>query len=72
MPSVSQAQQQAAAIAKHHPEKLYKRNRAMLRMSKADLSEFARTKHKGLPENKKQLRKLAELRRKRRRRNGRN
>jgi len=36
----------AAAIAEHHPEKLYKRNRAMLKMSHAQLHDYA-TKRKG-------------------------
>ena len=37
------------AIAKHTPSKLYKKNRGLLKMSKADLHEFATTKEKGLP-----------------------
>lgn len=38
------------AIAEHHPEKLYKRNKGLKEMSKAQLSEFAETKEKKLPE----------------------
>ena len=53
MPAKSKAQRQAMAIAKHHPKKLYKRNRAMLKMSKADLHKYAKTKEKGLPHKKK-------------------
>ena len=49
MPAPSKAMRQASAIAKHHPEKLYKRNRGLLKMSKEDLSDFAETKEKGLP-----------------------
>ncbi len=49
MPAPSKAMRQASAIAKHHPEKLYKRNRGLLKMSKEDLSDFASTKEKGLP-----------------------
>ncbi len=37
------------AIAEHHPEKLYKRNRGLLKMSKQQLHDFASTKEKGLP-----------------------
>ena len=45
----SKVQRRAMAIAEHHPEKLYKRNRGMLKMSKSELSEFASHKEKGLP-----------------------
>lgn len=53
MPAKSKAQQQLFAIALHHPGKLYKRNRAVAKMSKSDLREFAETKHTGLPKRKK-------------------
>jgi len=49
MPAVSKKQQIAMAIAKHAPGKLYKRNRGLLKMSKEQLSDFARTKRKKLP-----------------------
>lgn len=49
MPADSKAQQQVMAIALHHPEKLHKKNRGLLNMSKADLRDFASTKRKGLP-----------------------
>ena len=39
------------AIAQHHPEKLYARNRGMLSMSKGQLHDFAATPEKGLPEH---------------------
>ena len=45
MPAKSEKQRIAAAIAKHQPEKLYKRNRGLLKMSKKDLSDYAR-RHK--------------------------
>lgn len=48
MPARSKVQRQVAAIAEHHPSKLYKRNRGMLKMSKGDLHKFAATKEKGL------------------------
>lgn len=37
----SEDQRIAAAIAKHHPSKLYKRNRGMLKMSNKQLHEFS-------------------------------
>ncbi len=53
MPAKTKKVRRAAAIAEHEPEKLYKRNRGMLKMSKNQLSDFARTKEKGLPVSKK-------------------
>ena len=44
MPAKSKAQQQVMAIAEHEPEKLYKRNRGLLKMTKGQLHEFASTK----------------------------
>lgn len=48
MPSRSQVQQIAMAIAEHHPEKLYKRNRGLLKMSHSQLHDFAATPRSGL------------------------
>jgi len=45
------------AIAAHEPEKLYQRNKAALSMTKAQLSDFASTKEKGLPRKKRKKRK---------------
>jgi hypothetical protein len=53
MPSKSKKQRRAMAIAEHHPEKLYKRNKGLKKMSKEQLHEFATTKEKGLPVKKK-------------------
>jgi hypothetical protein len=53
MPATSKAMRQATAIAEHHPEKLYKRNRSLLRMTHRQLHDFAATSEKGLPERKK-------------------
>jgi hypothetical protein len=50
MPAESVAQRQAMAIAEHHPGELYQRNRAMLKMTREQLHDFAATKQKGLPE----------------------
>ncbi len=52
MPAKSKAQRRAAAIAKHHPEKLYKRNKGMKSMSKDELHKMATTNEKGLPKKK--------------------
>jgi hypothetical protein len=53
MPAKSKKQRRAMAIAKHHPSKLYKKNRSLLKMSKKQLHEYASTKEKGLPKKKK-------------------
>jgi hypothetical protein len=53
MPALSKAMRQATAIAEHHPEKLYKRNRSLLRMTHQQLHDFAATSEKHLPERKK-------------------
>jgi hypothetical protein len=47
MPAVSKKQRDAIAIAEHHPEKLYKRNRSLLKMSKEQLHEYAEAKGMG-------------------------
>jgi hypothetical protein len=52
MPAVSKDERKAMAIAEHHPEQLYKRNRALLRMTHEQLHEFADTPEKGLPKKK--------------------
>lgn len=49
MPSVSQAQQKAMAIAEHNPSKLHAENRGLLKMSHSQLHDFAATPRKGLP-----------------------
>jgi len=41
MPAVSEKQRRMMAIAEHHPSKLYKRNRRVLKMSKSQLHDFA-------------------------------
>ncbi len=55
MPAESKAQQAVTAIALHHPEKLHKRNRGLLKMSPAQLREFAETPTKNLPKHKPSL-----------------
>lgn len=49
MPAKSRSQRRAIAIAKYEPEKLFKRNRGLKRMSKEDLSEFTEMSEVGLP-----------------------
>lgn len=51
MPSVSQAQQEATAIAEHEPSKLNPENRGLLKMTHQQLHEFASTPREGLPEH---------------------
>jgi hypothetical protein len=52
MPAVSVAQRTAMAIAEHHPEKLYARNKGLKKMSHQQLHEFASTSEKNLPSYK--------------------
>lgn len=41
MPSQTEKQRRMMAIAEHEPQKLYKRNRGVLSMTKKQLHEFA-------------------------------
>lgn len=52
MPAKSKSQQRAMAIAEHSPGKLSEKNKGLLKMSKNQLSEFASTPRKGLPQRK--------------------
>lgn len=56
MPAKSKKQRRAMAIAEHEPGKLYPRNKAMKKMTKSQLSDFASTKEKKLPNKKKKKR----------------
>ena len=49
MPAVSVKQRRLMAIAEHHPEELYAKNRGVLSMSHGQLHDFASVKEKGLP-----------------------
>jgi hypothetical protein len=49
MPAVSKAQRIAMAIAEHHPEDLYSRNKGLTDMSHKQLHDFAATPEKHLP-----------------------
>ena len=53
MPAKSRNQAIAAAIAEHHPEKLYKRNKSLLGMSHDELHKYASTPRKKLPKKAK-------------------
>ncbi len=53
MPAKSEAQRKLMAIAEHHPEKVKKKNKGVLKMSGKQLHDFASTKEKGLPKHKK-------------------
>ena len=50
MPALSKAQRRLMAVAEHEPEKLYKRNRTVRKMSKKQLRHFSTTSEKGLVE----------------------
>ena len=52
MPAKSRAQRIVMAIAEHHPEKLYARNKGLKKMSKSQLHDFASTPEKGLSKKK--------------------
>lgn len=49
MSATSVAQRKAMAIAEHHPNELYKRNRSLLGMTHGQLHDFASTSEKNLP-----------------------
>lgn len=49
MPAESKKFRRAVAIAEHHPEKLYKRNRSLLSMTRKQMHDFAATPERGLP-----------------------
>lgn len=49
MPAKSKSQRRLMSIAEHHPEKLYKKNKGVAKMSKEQLSHYADTIEKGLP-----------------------
>jgi len=49
MPAKSKKQQIAMAIAEHHPDELFERNKSMLSMTHKQQHDFATTPRKGLP-----------------------
>lgn len=50
MAAVSKSQRQLIALAEHHPEEVYPKNRGVLKMKKSEMHKFASTKEKNLPE----------------------
>lgn len=66
MPAKSKAQREAMAIAEHHPDQLYARNKGLKKMSKNQLHDFASTKEKNLPTRAQSYSKARALRRSRR------
>lgn len=57
MPAKSKKQRRVMAIAEKEPEKLYKRNRGLKKMTKKELHDFAATKETNLPMTKKSKKK---------------
>jgi hypothetical protein len=55
MPDKTKKQRKMFAIAEHHPEKLFKKNKGVLKMSQGQLHDFAATKEKKLPKKKKPM-----------------
>jgi hypothetical protein len=51
-PALSQAQRKLMGLAEHHPSKVNKKNRGVLKMSHQQLHDYAATKSKGLPKKK--------------------
>jgi hypothetical protein len=60
MPAVSKKQRRAMAIAEHHPEELFAKNKGLLQMTHLQLHEFADTPEKGLPSRKRKRPRIAE------------
>jgi len=56
MPAKSKKQRKLMGLALHHPSKVRKKNKDILKMSKSQLRDFAKTKEKGLPLKKKKKR----------------
>lgn len=52
MPALSKKQRRLMAIAEHHPDQVYSKNRGVLKMSHQQLHDFAATKESGLPKRK--------------------
>jgi hypothetical protein len=48
MPAKSKKQRRLMAIAEHHPEMVYERNKGVLAMKKKQLKDFSETKEKQL------------------------
>ena len=53
MPAPSKAMRKLAGLALHHPEKVYAKNKSILKMSGVALKDYASTPEKNLPYKKK-------------------
>lgn len=51
MPSESVAQRRLFALAEHHPDQLYSRNKNLASLPHQTLHDFAATSEKGLPKH---------------------
>lgn len=49
MPAVSQKQRSLMALAEHHPDQVFAKNKGVLGMGKSMLHDFASTSTKNLP-----------------------
>ena len=67
MPARSKKQRKMMAIAEHHPEMLYGKNKGAAKMSKSQLHDFAKTKEKGLPKKKEPIKAFMTRRNKKKR-----
>lgn len=65
MPAPSKKMRRAAAIAEHHPSKLYARNKGLKKMSKSQSHDYAATKEKNLPYSKEDKKFVKRMRSKR-------
>lgn len=52
MPSKSVAMRRLTGLALHHPEKVSKKNKSILKMKNVDMRDFAETPETGLPYKK--------------------
>lgn len=55
MPAKSKAQRRLMAMAEHHPEEVYAKNKGVLKMSKQQLHDYATTEEKSLPRTQKKV-----------------
>lgn len=51
LPSESKSERRLMAIAEHHPDEVYAKNRGVLKMSQSQLHDFASGSEKGKPEH---------------------
>jgi hypothetical protein len=61
MPAKSIAQRRLMGMALHHPEKVSEKNKGILKMSHADMEDFASTNEKGLKQHVMSLKRQGRL-----------